>query len=110
MRPRHRIELLKTLLTLAGVAFFVLALPCFFVGLMGLSGQLGDTSVRENRVAGLQAIGVGLVPVAIGVVLVVLARRLRVPPNVCPECGYDLSATSDRCPECGAKVKAIDER
>jgi len=32
-------------------------------------------------------------------------RRLRVPPGVCPACGYDLRATPDRCPECGREAK-----
>jgi hypothetical protein len=42
-------------------------------------------------------------------------RRDRVRRGLCPECGYDLRASTGRCPECGttipaARVAAMDER
>lgn len=35
---------------------------------------------------------------------VLLIRKKRATPGICPGCGYDLRASPDRCPECGLIV------
>jgi hypothetical protein len=39
-----------------------------------------------------------------GVVVVLILRRGRRRPGLCPSCGYDLRATPGRCPECGTVI------
>lgn len=36
-----------------------------------------------------------------------IARRRRMARGQCPQCGYDLRATSERCPECGRPIRPI---
>jgi hypothetical protein len=34
--------------------------------------------------------------------------RSRVETGCCPECGYDLRASTERCPECGRAIDRVD--
>ena len=98
----------RTVLVCAAIGCFLLSTPCWFWGFVGLQGRLADTSVAENRQVGLLFIGIGLIPIALGSVLIYVATRRRVPAGYCPKCGYDLTGLPARkngkpaCPECGA--------
>jgi hypothetical protein len=43
---------------------------------------------------------------ALFAVLMILRRRRKLSPGLCPRCGYDLRATPDCCPECGRPGRA----
>lgn len=102
------------LLLLDVLLFFFVTVPLLFFALLGFQGGLTDTSLPENRTAGLFFLVYALPPLALnvaGVLGVYLMTKDRGRPDVCSACGYDLrSIPSARCPECGAgRSRSPDE-
>jgi predicted ATP-dependent serine protease len=108
MSKDRRLVLLKTLLGVVGGTIILASAPCFMFGGLGLAGRVADTSLEENRLAGLMSIGIGLLAAGLGVGLLVVAARLRLPDRRCRNCGYDLRAAHAQCPECGVSVDAVE--
>lgn len=65
--------------TLAGIGGVVLlaAMPCFFLGVLGLMGVVADVGPAENREIGWQFLGIGVIPLVIGAGLLIAARLVR---------------------------------
>ena len=76
-RQERRRALASTALLVSGFACLLLALPCVFFGVLGLVGVAADMSLEENRRAGVQFLGISLIPALLGAALLLGARRLR---------------------------------
>ena len=76
--------------------------------LLAVSGVLLLGSWVVVTLAGVSTPGWGVVPGLLVLVAAVMVRpRYRLPTEVCPWCGYDITAlelTGRSCPECGAPV------
>jgi hypothetical protein len=68
---------------------------------MDVSGNSEEVMYRHWLVPTWFVAGLLILPAAIQLILLI-ARKRRFKPGLCPICGYDLRATPTRCPECGS--------
>jgi len=57
--------------------FFLLSMPCLFLGVLGLFGIVADVGPQENRDIGFGFLRVALVPLGIATLLLVVALTAR---------------------------------
>lgn len=76
-----------------------------FLSVHGVSWLLGPNVAPRtiSSWAKLVVLG-GLTVVGVLVGLGMARRRKRITRGLCPVCGYDLRATTERCPECGRRT------
>jgi hypothetical protein len=63
------------------VAFFVLAMPCAGLGVLGLLGIAADVSSAENRDIGFGFLKIALVPAGLGVATLLMLLAVRPPKD-----------------------------
>jgi hypothetical protein len=71
------------------------------------SGSFREASYRVAAPYWLPTLLTALAPAASG--LKSLRRRLRRRRNLCPDCAYDIRASSERCPECGTPIRGAPQ-
>ena len=76
-----------------------------FAGVLWSREQTVPTTADDTDIRVL-AIPLGIpiamsAPLTARAIFLLVKRRRRPKPGLCPSCGYDLRATPERCPECG---------
>lgn len=96
-------------LIVTAAVLLVLSTPCLFGGVLGLLGALADVSAAENRQMGRQFLLYAAVPLAGGVLALVVGlhalRSRRLDPMRCHVCAYSRRGLTAQapCPECGTR-------
>lgn len=69
------------------------------------------TYVVERETASMFGINDLLVTLPAWLILagILILKRPRQIPGLCPTCGYDLRASHDRCPECGSPISSAPQ-
>ena len=100
MGPALRTRLLRAAAIVASIACFLVGAPCVWFSLLGFTDQAGDIGRGESLELGWTMLGLGAIPVALGITLLVGGlRRDRARCEVWAGAGHAAAAPSATAPK-----------